>query len=280
MDEIKDPSPHEEGCKCTYCDKDAQEKMEKMLKQFPELGDGLGNITPDIHAFVEQNKDEVKELLKKAEKVSLPSSIFSRPIDHENLAKEYLKSKKEFPDLDDEDICLTFNDECGFNPASQNKKEDFKDEGVDFWFTNKKEAEKEGSRARLLFEDEGGLSNHTMPHLKYVATDKDRCVVDEDSLSTWRKLSGVKPNEAIPDDTFKEFTNKLILRAQKEFANLRVDWSDDCFNQCLTVNGAKTKIRKDLLNNAYEALKGVVDDYDAVQIMSDVVTKKLKKLFN
>jgi hypothetical protein len=252
--------------------------MEKMLKQFPELGDGLGNINPDIHAFVDQNKEEVKDLLEKTEK-AINKCNFYRPFDKNNLAKEYIKSQKEFPDLNDEDICLTFNDECGFNPASQSKKECFKDEDVDFWFTNKKAADKkEGPKARLLFDNE--VSSHTMPHLKYVVADKDRCVVGEDDLSTWRKLSGVKPNEVIPDDTFKEFTNKLILRAQKEFVNLKVDWSDDCFNQCLTVNGAKTKIRKDLLNNAYEALKGVVDDYDAVQIMSDVVTKKLKKLFN
>ena len=57
---------HGADCDCTWCNEDACERMMKLLT--PELPKKDGKVAPEVYIFADQTKEQVKELIEKANK--------------------------------------------------------------------------------------------------------------------------------------------------------------------------------------------------------------------
>lgn len=102
-----------------------------------------------------------------------------------------------------------------------------------------------------------------------------------ETQALWRKLAGVRPQENVEAaKKIPTIMDTILLMCKRKFiSGLSVEWSSDHWNPSLVINGAKTKIRSDDLVAAYEGLQHVTDEDDAARIVSDVVVKKLERLF-
>lgn len=102
-----------------------------------------------------------------------------------------------------------------------------------------------------------------------------------ETVALWRKLAGVRPQENV--EAAKELPtimDTILLICKRKFSSgLTVEWSTDSWNPSLVINGAKTKIAADELVAALEGLQHITDEDDASRIVSDVVVRKLQRLF-
>lgn len=240
MDE--DIKSHGDQCNCTYCDKDTQKETESIFKnqKFDELSDGMGNIKPEVYTFAEQSKDEVLKMFKAANKAE---SLFS---------KAYKLKREEEARLRQ-------------NLGGELKVED----------------RKQG--CPLLYEDAPACDDIKLSEYKPLGSSSCRDYSREDAgtLALWRKLSGVRPQENLEAaKKIPTIMDTILMLCKRKFTSgLTVEWSDEGWNRCLVINNAKTKIRADDLVAAWEGLKHVTDEDDAARIVSDVIVKKLERLF-
>lgn len=78
---------HGKDCDCTYCDKKVHKEFENILgTKAADLGDGLGNVTPDLHLFCEQSKSDVLKMFKQIadakKRQEWPDGIMDAPAHH------------------------------------------------------------------------------------------------------------------------------------------------------------------------------------------------------
>jgi len=133
----------------------------------------------------------------------------------------------------------------------------------------------------LTFEDAPKCSEYIGEPVNIRATGK--CIVKEppETMALWRKLAGTNPQENVEAaKKIPTIMDAILLMCKRKFVSgLTVEWSNDHWNSCLVINGAKTKINSEDLVAALEGLQHITDADDAAKIVSDVVVKKIERLF-
>jgi hypothetical protein len=66
--DIKWNDKHGDDCTCTWCAQDCKENLKSLLT--PELPKKEGKVDPEVYVFADQTKEQVKELIEKANKVN------------------------------------------------------------------------------------------------------------------------------------------------------------------------------------------------------------------
>lgn len=130
----------------------------------------------------------------------------------------------------------------------------------------------------LMFDDAPKCEAENMPKCSERAANVKE---PAEITALWRKLSGVRPKENVEmAKVVPTIMDTILLTCKRKFMpGLTVGWSDDHWNACLVINGAKTKIRAESLVTALEGLSHITDEDDAARIVADVVVKKLERLF-
>jgi hypothetical protein len=238
---------HGENCFCTWCVPAAQEKLFKLC---PELPKKEGKVDPEIFVFAGQTKEEVKDLLKKA------NGHLEAMGHHPACPVRIQPQKTSAP-------CESYTSAI---------------------FRNQKEAEalyptREG--LGLAFDKES--PQEAVPELPDIhsyeepALEEDMCQFG----SVWRKLSGVRPQEKVYEDkTLDNLQDKILNELQKQLPDMTFAWQGDrCYNQYLLINEAKTRFSTDPIIAAFEAVKELVGRDDAEDIIISMIKKKVCNLF-
>ncbi len=101
-------------------------------------------------------------------------------------------------------------------------------------------------------------------------------------MANWRKLAGVKRGEVIAKEENKdladELMNCILKKVQGKFRDLEIKWSDDWLRH-LTINGALTNIHLAQIAKLYENLLHFVSKEESMDIIGDIMLKKLSGLF-
>jgi hypothetical protein len=142
----------------------------------------------------------------------------------------------------------------------------------------------ETNKPHLLYEDAKSFGDSTWYGLKHnlnLEHIKEPSAETPETIAVWRKLSGVRPEENIEAaKKVPTIMDTILLMCKRNFVSgLTVEWCSDHWNPSLVINGAKTKIRSADLVAALEGLQHITDEDDAARIVSDVVVKKLERLF-
>lgn len=248
---------HSPGCSCTWCQEDCKENMMKLLT--PELPQKEGKVNPDVYVFADQTKEQVKELINKANK---PNLKFKTVLQRENYDKaanqniaEILHSQRQAE--------AAYPTRAGCPLVGEND--------VPFCGDNQPDI-------RKMMKEGEEFSEEFLNDLQVgVDESQDLCQLG----SVWRKLSGVRPKERVYEDkTIDNLLDKIINALDNALPEMDFAWSDDrCYNQILLVNKAKTRFSADPLTVAYEAVKNLAGKEEAEEVIVSVIKKKLCSLF-
>lgn len=104
-----------------------------------------------------------------------------------------------------------------------------------------------------------------------------------DVFALWRKLADVKVgNQNLNPQIFcptKDLMDYILLKLNRSFPKLELNWSDESWNPVLTINGCPTNISMEKIALAYQGLLHIAEDLSAQALICNIVTKKLKELF-
>ncbi len=291
--------PHDE---CVHAD------FKDLLKSERVVGyDDMGKpVTPELYAFDGQDKDEVNKLLKKDRvdydgmRKPISPGLYAFEGQTKDEVADLLKCEKERQEKirkEHEDRHgVSAKKQAKMNPVSKPElyafKTQSKDEAMDLLKKVQKPSTAEFIRdycniekqyptpkePKLTFDN---ASTSFIPDLGAHRNEmSDEHIAPCGLAAEWRKLSGVRPEEKIlKGDTLENLMQKILMTAQKRFPQLTLEWADECYNSCLTINGAKTSVLTEPLIEALEGLKEITDELDAERIVTNVIVKKLAQLF-
>jgi len=138
---------------------------------------------------------------------------------------------------------------------------------------------KKSKEPRLTFDEE--LSDACQPDVNCARGCGFRQDVDEFAL--WRRLADVKvgcndldPHIFCPT---KDLMDYILLKLNRSFPKLELNWSEESWNPVLTINRCPTKISMEKLAIAYQGLLNISEELNAQAVICNIVTKKLKELF-
>lgn len=184
---------------------------------------------PDVVALSDQNVQEVKDIIRNAEK-----------------AEEEWQKKKLQESLNN------IQEACG----------------------------KKGKEPKLTFDDES--SDVCLPNLSKA---RETCGFhgNVDEFALWRRLADVKVGRPeLEPQIFcptKDLMDYILLKLNRSFLNLELDWSEETWNPCLRINNCPTKISMEKIALAYQGLLNITEELNAQDIICNIVMKKLRELF-
>lgn len=261
---------HSPDCTCTWCQEDCKENTMKLLT--PELPQKKGKVDPEVYAFMDQTKEQVKELIEKANKPNLQvkqrenckhwanggwaddKSAKRFHLHYQNVA-EILHSQRQAEAAYPTRAGCPLIGETADGPAPF-----CGDEQPDI----RKAAKSEDCR---------------LNEARYEEVDESEDICQLGPL--WRKLSGVRPKEHVYEDkTIDNLLDKIIIALERTLPEMEFAWSDDrCYNQVLLVNKAKTRFSTDPLIVAYEAVNSLAGKEESEEVIVSIIKKKVCSLF-
>jgi hypothetical protein len=221
----------------------ANKDFKKVVRRFREA-----KPCPEVVALSGQTVEEVKEIINKSNKTVDPNL---------HLFKEEKKCK------------LTFDGElsgCSVPDVNAVRGSAFKHDVDDF----------------VLWRRLTGINKEVLgqPTVQPKRIFEQSFEGDVDVFSLWRKLANVKLNDVEPNETSpaKKLMDYILARISTEFPNLELEWEEH-WNPRLLINNCTTKISMEKLSMSYQGLLHITEEFNAQEIICNIIVKKIKELF-